>query len=226
MLILMEEMCGRLTVKEILLGVLRIQLKMHFLWCHKMLMVIINGAIQRMPMEIKLIIVLVLNMGLFRKVLFLFLLTVIILNRMMFIKLEEIRMEQIYLSLWQLILQWNGLKPKRALWGGEGLNFLTTSHYEGAEHGIKRLYSGQLYAGYTIREISHIHPDNTPYPSGSFDHSKYGKTGEWGDVGISAWIINDRQKRGLSNPIFKIYLPSSKSYINYGPNSKRSDYGK
>ena len=121
-------------------------------------------------------------------------------------------------------VEWS--QAKTGIVGDKGLNFLTTSHYEGKEHGINRLYSGQLYAGYTIREQNHIHPDNTPYPSGSFNHPQYGKAGEWGDVGASAWVVGDRQKRGLSNPTFRIYLPRSKSYINYGPNSIRSDYGK
>ena len=121
-------------------------------------------------------------------------------------------------------VEWS--QAKTGIVGDKGLNFLTTSHYEGKEHGINRLYSGQLYAGYTIREQNHIHPDNTPYPSGSFNHPQYGKAGEWGDVGASAWVVGDRQKRGLSNPTFRIYLPRSKSYINYVPNSIRSDYGK
>lgn len=87
------------------------------------------------------------------------------------------------------------------------------------------LYSGQLYNGYTIREMNHSHPGNTAYPSGSFVHPVTGAgVGDWGDVGFSRSITNNRQTNRLNVPTLSIYLPGSKSYVNYGPNSIRSQY--
>ena len=72
------------------------------------------------------------------------------------------------------------------------------------ENGMNNLYSGQLYSGYTVRELNHIHSGNTAYPSGSFVHSGEG-IGTWGDVAFSRSITNHRQAGGLSRPVF-IYL--------------------
>jgi RHS repeat-associated protein len=122
-------------------------------------------------------------------------------------------------------VEWS--QAKTGIEGNEGPNFLTTSHNAAKERGMSNLYSGQLYAGYTIRELNHNHPSNTGYPSGSFIHPATGlKVGEWGDVGFARIITNHRQVNRLNVPIFRIYLPSSKSYINYNSNSVRSDYGK
>lgn len=120
-------------------------------------------------------------------------------------------------------VEWS--QAKTGIEGDRGLNFMTTSHEQTTERGMSYLYSGQLYNGYTIREMNHSHPSNTAYPSGSFIHPVTGAgVGEWGDVGFSRSITNNRQKNGLNVPTFNIYLPGSKSYISYGPNSIRSQY--
>lgn len=118
-------------------------------------------------------------------------------------------------------------QAKTGIQGDNGLNFITTSHEQTTESGMSYLYSGQLYNGYTIREMDHSHPGNTAYPSGSFVHPLTGAgVGEWGDVGFSSSITNNRQANKLNVPTFNIYLPGRKSYINYGPNSIRSHYGR
>jgi Fe-S cluster biosynthesis and repair protein YggX len=122
-------------------------------------------------------------------------------------------------------VEWS--QAKTGIEGDKGLNFLTTSHDAATERGMSNLYSGQLYAGYTIRELNHNHPSNTAYPSGSFVHPTTGQgIGEWGDVGFARGITNNRQTNRLSIPTFNIYLPASKSYIGYGINSIRSNYGR
>lgn len=122
-------------------------------------------------------------------------------------------------------VEWS--QAKTGIAGDKGLNFLTTSHDAATEHGMSNLYSGQLYAGYTIRELNHSHPSNTGYPSGSFVHPTTGQgVGEWGDVGFARSITNNRQANRLNIPTFNIFLPASKSYLNYGPNSIRSNYGR
>jgi hypothetical protein len=116
-------------------------------------------------------------------------------------------------------------QAKTGVAGDKGLNFLTTSHDAATERGMSNLYSGQLYAGYTIRELNHNHPSNTAYPSGSFDYTdakgNFYPTGTWGDVGFARGITNNRQANRLNIPSFNIFLPASKSYINYGPNTTR-----
>jgi RHS repeat-associated protein len=115
-------------------------------------------------------------------------------------------------------VEWS--QAKTCIEGDKGLNFLTTSHNDDKERGMSNLYRGQLYAGYTIRELNHNHPSNTAYPSGSFVHPVKGTAiGEWGDVGFARDITNNRKANRLNIPTFNIYLPVSKSYINYGPNS-------
>src|SRR5690554_4975031 len=61
-------------------------------------------------------------------------------------------------------VEWSQIKTGTE--GAKGLNFLTTGHIEYTEPGASDLIMGQLYAGYTIRELNHNHPNNTPYPSG------------------------------------------------------------
>ncbi|MDR2409743.1 MAG: hypothetical protein LBE13_16755 [Bacteroidales bacterium] len=125
-------------------------------------------------------------------------------------------------------VEWS--QAKTGVAGDKGLNFLTTSHDKKSEAGISNLYRGQLYAGYTIRELNHNHPGNTAYPSGSFDYTddkgNFHPTGTWGDVGFSRSITNNRQTNRLNVPIFQIYLPGNKSYISYGSNSIISNYGR
>jgi RHS repeat-associated protein len=125
-------------------------------------------------------------------------------------------------------VEWS--QAKSGIEGDKGLNFLTTSHGKDIERGMSNLYSGQLYAGYTIRELNHNHPSNTTYPSGSFDYTdekgNFYPTGTWGDIGFARGITNNRQVNRLNVPIFQIYLPANKSYINYSSNSVRSDYGR
>jgi RHS repeat-associated protein len=121
-------------------------------------------------------------------------------------------------------VEWS--QAKTGVEGDKGLNFLTTSHDIDTERGMKQLYVGQLYAGYTIRELNHNHPSNTAYPSGSYIHPNTGLgVGEWGDVGFARLITTNRKENGLNVPNFNIYIPRSKSYISYGPNSIRSNYG-
>lgn len=112
-------------------------------------------------------------------------------------------------------VEWS--QTKTGIEGNKGLNFITTSHDVNKERGMGYLYVGQLYNGYNIREMNHSHPNNTAYPSGSFVHPATGVgIGEWGDVGFSRSITNNRQINRLNVPTFNIYLPGRKSYINYG----------
>ena len=117
-------------------------------------------------------------------------------------------------------VEWS--QAKTGVAGDKGLNFLTTSHDVATERGMSNLFGGQLYAGYTIRELNHNHPSNSAYPSGLPDSRNPGG----GDIGFSRMVTNNRQANRLNVPTFNIYLPSSKSYISYGPNSIRSHYGR
>ena len=120
------------------------------------------------------------------------------------------------------IVEW--AQTKTGVKGDKGLNFITTSHDVDKERGISNLYRGQLQYKYTVREINHNHPNNTPYPSGSFVSKTGDKIGEWGDVGFSSIITNHRKANRWNRTTFGIYLPDSRSYIKYGPNSILKDY--
>jgi hypothetical protein len=99
---------------------------------------------------------------------------------------------------------------------------LTTSHEEKRESGMTYLINGQLRFGYTAREFNHSHPNNTPYPSGSFDHPKTGQpAGTWGDVGFANGVSNIFK----GNVKYNIYTPKDKSYINFNGNSSYKNYG-
>ena len=79
----------------------------------------------------------------------------------------------------------------------------------------------------------HNHPSGTPYPSGSFDRrDKDGnvtaRTGEWGDVSFARYVRDSQKENDWGVPTFHIYVkgnkPYSGKYIEYGPNSLRSQY--
>ena len=53
-------------------------------------------------------------------------------------------------------VEWS--QAKTGIEGNKGLNFITTSHKVDRENGMNNLYSGQLYSGYTVRELNHSHP--------------------------------------------------------------------
>ncbi|MCD7971298.1 MAG: hypothetical protein LUG18_01315 [Candidatus Azobacteroides sp.] len=111
-------------------------------------------------------------------------------------------------------VEWS--QAKTGIVGDKGLNFLTTSHISNAEAGMLHLFAGQLYAGYTIRELNHNHPNNTPRPSGLSDGTS--------DIGFSNTITTNLQTNNLPVPIFQIYLPGTKTYIKYGPKSTINDF--
>ncbi|UPQ78288.1 hypothetical protein M0M57_11730 [Flavobacterium azooxidireducens] len=118
-------------------------------------------------------------------------------------------------------VEWSHIKT--GVEGNRGLNFITTGHIEYSEPGVKTVINGQLQFNYTIREINHNHPKNTPYPSGI-----PGFTGDVGDVPfaktVSDWYESKYPERN-SIPSFNIYIPKSKSYVPFSRNSKKSDYG-
>ena len=97
--------------------------------------------------------------------------------------------------------------------GEKGLNFITTSHDHSEEAGMNDLFTRQLKYGYTIRKHVHNHPENTPYPSG------LDKKGI-GDMLFVKQITNISKQ----SPVFQIYLPQKRKYINYGPNSIDIDF--
>lgn len=99
--------------------------------------------------------------------------------------------------------------------GDKGLNFITTGHDKDKEPGMTALINGQLQYGYTAREFNHSHPQNTPYPSGIS-----GFTGETGDVQWAGEVC----KIFGNNVKFNIYTPKNGKYIQFSPNSKKSDY--
>ena len=80
--------------------------------------------------------------------------------------------------------------------GDKGLNFITTGHARGREPGLTYLFKDQLQNGYTIRTITHSHPE-----------SNYASKG---DKKFVEWI-----KSIYNRPLlFNIYYVPSGEYIN------------
>ena len=80
--------------------------------------------------------------------------------------------------------------------GDKGLNFITTGHARGSEPGLTYLFKDQLQNGYTIRTITHSHPE-----------SNYASKG---DKKFVEWI-----KSIYNRPLlFNIYYVPSGEYIN------------
>ncbi len=80
--------------------------------------------------------------------------------------------------------------------GDNGLNFITTGHARGSEPGLTYLFKDQLQNGYTIRTITHSHPE-----------SNYASKG---DKKFVEWI-----KSIYNRPLlFNIYYVPSGEYIN------------
>ena len=80
--------------------------------------------------------------------------------------------------------------------GDNGLNFITTGHARGREPGLTYLFKDQLQNGYTIRTITHSHPE-----------SNYASKG---DKKFVEWI-----KSIYNRPLlFNIYYVPSGEYIN------------
>jgi RHS repeat-associated protein len=118
-------------------------------------------------------------------------------------------------------VEWSHIKT--GVEGDKGLNFLTTGHIEYTEPGASALLNGQLQHGYTIREMNHNHPRNTPIPSGV-----PGLTGEGGDVGFAGGVTDWYQRKypeRSNSPTFNIYIPKDKTYVPFNKNSKKSDFG-
>lgn len=108
-------------------------------------------------------------------------------------------------------VEWSQMKY--GIKGNKGLNVLTTSHMEDTEYGsVSMLFKQYLY-GYTMREDIHSHPHNTPVPSGFGEHEGTG------DMAYARYIQGIRP-----NVKLKIYLPNTKSYIEYNKNSKVNDF--
>ncbi|KFD38214.1 hypothetical protein AT05_11065 [Schleiferia thermophila str. Yellowstone] len=118
-------------------------------------------------------------------------------------------------------VEWSHIKT--GVEGDKGLNFLTTGHIEYTEPGATALLNGQLQHGYTIREMNHNHPGNTPVPSGV-----PGLTGEGGDIGFARSVTDWYQRKypeRSGSPTFNVYVPREKRYVPFNKNSKKSDFG-
>ena len=100
--------------------------------------------------------------------------------------------------------------------GSGGLNFITTSHGENNELGMKYLYIGQLKNDYIIRELNHNHPNQDNRASGkTIEPTTQEMPGTWGDMGFSIPIINNCIKAGKPIPKFNIYTSHDRKYTSF-----------
>ncbi|MBQ7942042.1 MAG: hypothetical protein IJ328_06520 [Muribaculaceae bacterium] len=78
---------------------------------------------------------------------------------------------------------------------------------------MTNLINEQLKNGYFLRQLSHNHPDNTPYPSGLFENN-------FGDI-LFAKKISSLFRNQIK---FEIFIPESRKYVPFGPNSTFEDF--
>lgn len=83
----------------------------------------------------------------------------------------------------------------------KGLNFITNGHTRRSEPGSSYILSGQLFYGYTVRELNHTHPI-TPVPSSS-------------DNLYKTQVSNSYRSRGMGVPNFNIYHVPTRTTIPY-----------
>ncbi|MDR0825378.1 MAG: DUF6443 domain-containing protein [Prevotella sp.] len=92
-------------------------------------------------------------------------------------------------------------QAKTGIEGANGLNFVTTGHQHRQEPGMSYLLAGQLYYGYTIRELNHSHPVNP--------------TASLGDMQFKSQVTDVLRSQGLSIPQFNIFHIPSQQKIPY-----------
>ena len=85
--------------------------------------------------------------------------------------------------------------------GEKGLNFITTSHTDGAEYGMSYLLAGKLYYNYNVRELNHTHPLG----------SEPGRN----DLKFKTQVTDVFKNQRLRVPNFNIYHVPTKTKISY-----------
>lgn len=91
-------------------------------------------------------------------------------------------------------------QAKTGIEGDKGLNFITTGHARGREPGGSYLLTGQLFNGYTVRELNHTHPISTSVI---------------GDIPYKTQVSDFYRSRGMRVPNFNIYHVPTRSTIPY-----------
>ena len=97
--------------------------------------------------------------------------------------------------------------------GDRGLNYLITSHQEIWEWGLPDMISKQFRYGYSMRHISHSHPNKSIIPSGLDNRRK--------DIGLAKYV----QSIFGEHVSFSIYIPNyDNTYVPYTPQSTKEDF--
>ena len=97
--------------------------------------------------------------------------------------------------------------------GDRGLNYLITSHQEIWEWGLPDMISKQFRYGYSMRHISHSHPNKSIIPSGL------------GEGKLDIYFAEYVQSIFGEHVTFSIYIPNyNNSYVPYTPQSTKEDF--
>lgn len=88
-----------------------------------------------------------------------------------------------------------------------GINYITTSHTPGVEHGQGDVLVKDLYGDSSIREVTHSHKTN-PNPSGDITY---------GDIASASNIYNNILPQSSYEPKFQIYHVPTKDYKSFSP---------
>jgi hypothetical protein len=99
--------------------------------------------------------------------------------------------------------------------GEKGLNFVGSSGMSQAAPEASYLFNGQLYNGYTVREMIHSHSGEAYYdwlPSGFDDNGNPNGTM---DMGVVEDMSNYYLRQDKLVPVFKIYEERSGEFFQY-----------
>ena len=95
-----------------------------------------------------------------------------------------------------------------------GLNIVSTSMLEKEEKSKMKIFKMAPYKDLSLRTLIHSHPKGVEYPSGIDSGKK--------DIGVARYFVAKFSEK----IVFKIFIPQKYKYIEYGPNSKWSDFNK
>jgi RHS repeat-associated protein len=98
-------------------------------------------------------------------------------------------------------------QAKTGIEGAKGLNFITSGHMGGGEPGVPYLLPGQLYYGYTIREINHSHPIS--------DYASQADISSKSNIVLNLGIAREHGLQRGQIPVFRIYHVPTKTYKTY-----------
>ena len=103
-------------------------------------------------------------------------------------------------------VEWSNIKLENNITSEK--NVITSSHEKGTDTNSSNVLEKARVSGETVRGHDHSHPQNTRNASDGVDVNG----NPAGDIPMKNWIL---EYNNTSNPVFRIFIPNTKDYINY-----------